>query len=381
VSVIGVVSVPITLGLSPEAVAVRIHASEGWGRPAVDTARVYFLSKRHELIAVARNTGLEEWRASLGRGMLLTAGTTVLIAGATVVAGDGDVFGFDCTTGALKWRFRSVEDDVPGRFVGASPDGLVLTGSRSGRVYAVDAETGALRWTSPTLGDHVLVYPPATAGEDDVTDDQGTIAVTYADFSGTPRTKTGGVVLLDAAHGSVRWRTEFPDPGHGIGAAGVGPPALAGPIVAAASSDGTVYGFDRSSGAIVWSLPPVGSHDPAGGGAPQVEDVRALAVKGLLVATSLTGTLIGVDLRNGRELWRSVSPLDGSIAFAAVTDGQVAYLPHISGWLVAVNLADGTERWRVGGSGVRFEHPPAVFEHRVYATSAEGLYAVDDVEK
>src|SRR5262245_20681378 len=81
VSVIGVVSVPITLGLGPETVAVRIHAGEGWGRPAVDAARVYFLSKRHELIAVARTTGVEEWRASLGGGTPLTAGTTVLIAG------------------------------------------------------------------------------------------------------------------------------------------------------------------------------------------------------------------------------------------------------------------------------------------------------------
>jgi hypothetical protein len=150
---------------------------------------------------------------------------------------------------------------------------------------------------------------------------------------------------------------------------------MAGSIVAAASSDGTVYGFERHSGAIVWTVPPVGSHDPAGDGAPRVEDVRALAyASGTLVATSLTGTLVAVDPRNGRERWRSVSPLDGSIAFAAVTDERAAYLPHVAGWLVKVDLADGVAQWRVGGSSVRFEHPPAVFEHRVYATSEEGLY-------
>ncbi len=414
IGVVGALSVPITLGLGPDVVPIRIHAAEAWGRPAVDAERVYFLSKRHELVAVARDSGVEEWRASLGSGTPLTAGTTVLIATGTVVAGDGDVFGFDRTTGARKWRFTLAQDDAPGRYLGASSGDLVLTGSRSGRVYGIDAESGALRWASPLLADHALVYPPvagrgeatsdnetdgaevgwaaSTAGgghhergererrEEDVTGGQRTVAATYTDFSTTPR--KGGIVLLDAALGSVRWRTTFPRRVVEIAAGSVGSPALAGSIVAAASSDGTVYGFERHSGAIVWTVPPVGSHDPAGDGAPRVEDVRALAyASGTLVATSLTGTLVAVDPRNGRERWRSVSPLDGSIAFAAVTDGRAAYLPHVAGWLVKVDLADGVAQWRVGGSSVRFEHPPAVFEHRVYATSEEGLYAVDDARQ
>ena len=408
VSVVGALSVPITLGLGPEVVPIRIHAAEGWGRPAVDSVRVYFLSKRHELIAVARESGVEKWRAPLGSGTPLTAGTTVLVAGATVVAGDGDVFGIDRDTGAPKWRFTLAPEDAPGRYLGEATGGLVLTGSRSGRIYGVDAESGALRWVSASLGDHTLVYAPA-ADADDVTNDDrtderemgregrtaggerrerrekdvrdlGTVAVTYTDFSTTPR--SGGVVLLDAARGSVRWRTPFPHRGPDIAAGATGGPVLTGPVVAAASGDGTVYGFDRHSGAVVWTVPPVGSNDPAGDGAPRVEDVRALAsARRTLVVTSLAGTVVAVDPRNGSERWRSGSPLDGSVAFAAVTDGRLAYLPHVSGWLVAVDLADGLERWRVGGSAVRFEHPPAVVEHRVYVTSAEGLYAFDDIGK
>ena len=143
-----------------------------------------------------------------------------------------------------------------------------------------------------------------------------------------------------------------------------------------------MYGFDRGSGAIVWTVPAVSSRDPAGIGAQPVEDFRALVfARGALVATSLTGTIVAVDPGNGRELWRSGSPLDGSVAFAAVADEREAFFPYVSGWLAAVELAGGRERWRVGGSTVRFEHPPAVFEHLVYVTSEDGLYAIDDGEQ
>ena len=152
---------------------------------------------------------------------------------------------------------------------------------------------------------------------------------------------------------------------------------FAGAIIAASSSDGTIYGFDRSSGAVVWTLPPVGLNDPDANHATPTEDVRALAfVEGAIVATSLTGTLVAVDALTGRERWRYVSPQDGSIAFGMASDGRTAFLPFSSGRLVAV--ADGRTRWRVGGANVRFEHPPAVSEHRVYVTSEDGLYAVED---
>ena len=403
VSVIGVLSVPITLGLGPDVVPIQVHAAEGWGQPAVDASRVYYLSKRHELIAVARNSDGEQWRTALGDGAGVTAGTRVLVEGSTVVAGDDDVFGFDPASGLPKWRFTSASRDAAGSYLGHSSGGLVFAGSRSGRVYAIEAETGTLRWASSALGDRVLVHAPVVDGghtrlgnqsggaddgddrdargdgrtkgrENDVADE---IAATYIELDATPR--RGGLVLLDGVQGSVRWRASFPErePDTAVGAGGA--PVFAEAIIAAASSDGTIYGFDRSSGAIVWTLPPIGSDDPGGRNATPADDVRALAfADGVIVATSLTGTLVAIDAPTGRERWRYVSPQDGSIAFAVVSDGRTAFLPYASGRLVAVDLIHGRARWRVGGSALRFEHPPAVSQHRVYVTSEDGLYAVED---
>lgn len=114
--------------------------------------------------------------------------------------------------------------------------------------------------------------------------------------------------------------------------------------------------------------------------ANDVEDFRAMAVNGrTLLLTSLAGTLVGLSADTRRELWRYQSPPDGSIAFGLSAHGGTAYVPYASGRTIAVDVASGRERWRIGDSGRRFEWPAAVADGQVYVTSEDGLYVVDDL--
>src|SRR3954470_14934601 len=70
-------------------------AGEGRGTPAVGESRVYFLTARHEIGAAGRATGAVVWRRRTGEPGGETLGSSVLIRGSTVIAGDHAVLGFD----------------------------------------------------------------------------------------------------------------------------------------------------------------------------------------------------------------------------------------------------------------------------------------------
>jgi outer membrane protein assembly factor BamB len=69
-------------------------------------------------------------------------------------------------------------------------------------------------------------------------------------------------------------------------------------------------------------------------------------------------------------------PSATSVAFAVAADRGVAYVPFMSGEIVAIDAATGVERWRVGGGDRPFRWPPLVIGHRLYAASSTaGLFA------
>jgi len=82
-------------------------------------------------------------------------------------------------------------------------------------------------------------------------------------------------------------------------------------------------------------------------GRQTVDDFRSLARSGrTLVAGSLTGVVDAYDLTTHEKRWRYSGELNGSIAFALGADERYVYVPYVGGRLVALNIADGTERWR-----------------------------------
>jgi outer membrane protein assembly factor BamB len=172
---------------------------EGHGRPATDGSLVYFLSKHHEVIAVDARTGDLRWRESTGEPDASTLGSAVVIAGASVVAGDYNLVAFDRTTGAVRWRFVPVIGHAPGIYLGEATNGLVLAGSPAGRAYAVSAATGSLVWDAAIDSRGLTtVFQPVTDGS--------IVVAGYTTFTAPNR---GGIVALDLRTGRELWRTVF----------------------------------------------------------------------------------------------------------------------------------------------------------------------------
>ncbi len=200
--------------------------------------------------------------------------------------------------------------------------------------------------------------------------------------------------MLDARNGSVEWLVRFPrrTPSAPVGAAGR--PVIVGDVVVAAAGDGSVYGLDRVSGRVWWTLGariggPEGdsacrpvNYPSEPGGRPDDDalgDFRAIAYRHpTLFITSLSGVLCAVHPATRRQKWRFSSPSDGSILFDLTAAGAVVYVPYASGRLIAVDASSGRERWRMGGRDQRFEWPPAVRDGKAYVTSEDGLYAISE---
>lgn len=347
---------------------VRLHASAGWGRPAVDGTTVYYLSKVHELFAVDRGTGRERWRRTLANDANLTAGIDVIAWRDLVIAGDGGVFAFDATTGNPRWRFAP-EGDVPGRFIGGVIDGALLVGSTAGAVVALDLATGDVRWRTILRVGRVTVFAPVST--------EDLVVATWTAFDEGPR--FGGLVGLSVRDGTVRWRVSFPRSRALLAASAAGPPTITrDSTIVSAATDGTVYGLSTASGDVAWTLPPV----PAALSGGEHEDVRAVAsAPPLAVVTSLSGRLSAVDLADRREAWHYESPPDGSVGFALAIRGPWAFVPFASGRLLIIDWRTGREKRWLGGLARRFDWPPVPApgsaSGQMYVTGEDGLYVFE----
>lgn len=355
--------------IGQQAVPTRLwHLPDAGRGPAdADDTSAYFLTKAHEVLAVEAATGVVRWRQPTFEEGDTVSAIALLVGGQSVVVGDYNLLAFDCRTGSLRWRFIPAEGYGPGIYLGAIAGGAALTGSPSGHVYAVDVESGALRW-STAVASNTTVYAPVAAGE--------VVAAGYTEFSAPTR---GGVVLLSADNGRVRWKRAFPLPEDALlSTNSAGGPVIYGDVVIASSGDGHIYAFDIASGDLRWTIPRVSGPSPFPIAADH--DFRPLALDGsLLVAGSLTGQIVGFDLPTRAERWRFLATRLGSTAFRIAAVDDVVYLPFVNGQLVALAAGDGTERWRIGDWTSGYLWPPAVRGQTLFLSGAhDGLSAVSD---
>jgi outer membrane protein assembly factor BamB len=285
----------------------------------------------------------------------------VLLSGPVVIAGDHGVHAFDAVTGARVWRWSRKDDEGAGAYLGDIAGGVVLAGSRAGRLYAIDTTSGKLRWSS------LVSAAPATTVFQPIVDADLVIAG-YTTFA-TPQ--TGGVIALDRATGRVRWTRSIPADDGVSGFAGG--PVVAGEVVLVSGGDGRIHALSRTTGASLWSLPPVIRPD----GRRQERDWRALAVSGtLVIAGSLSGVVSAFDVKARHERWRFVLPDGGSVALRLTVERDTVYVPHLGGRLVALSVADGRERWQMGGLSDGFSWAPAIAGEVAYVAARAGLYAL-----
>ncbi len=353
---------------SPE-VAWRA-TGEGRGRPAVDGSAAYFLSAHHEVLAFAATTGTPRWRQLTGESGESTAGSAVAVAGPVVVAGDYNLVAFDRRSGSVRWRFAPALGYAPGLYLGETTLSLVLAGSPAGRLYALSSTTGDLIWTTQVSQSPAsTVFPPATDGH--------IVAAGYTVFDGPA---TGGVVCVDAATGRERWRAAFSRSSDLLlGTGSAGGPIVAGAIVIASSGDGRVYGFDRETGTVVWTLPSIDRIPEILRGPLPLPvtatsaDYRPLATSGgFLFIGSLKGDVIAYDLATRREQWRFLDPSQGSVSFGLASDDRSVYVPYASGRQVALAVDTGRERWRTADSAEDLIWPSASDTRHVFMAGRRG---------
>lgn len=360
----------------PTASVVWHLPGESVGRPTHDDDTAYFLSKSREVVALRTDTGAVRWRTGTGVRSTdaifgdTTAGTAVRLAGETVVAGDWDVVGFDRRTGRRRWTYEAPGGDGPGLFLGATAGEIVYTGSPDGRMYAIDAARGRLVWTTrvvDTPGVRSTVFDPVVDGD--------LVAATYSTYD-VPG--VGGVAVLDAASGRVRWRTEFPKPREAWQSTiRAGGPVWVDDMLVAAATDGNIYAFDAATGGVRWAFPRLEGPFSSAIASTDI-DQRALVRAGrVVVAGSTTGLVVAYDVDTRRERWRHDAGYWGSTTFSLAADDRLVYLPFFGGFLVAVDLVSGQEQWRFGDFRMGFLWAPAPHGDRVYASASNaGFYAL-----
>jgi outer membrane protein assembly factor BamB len=80
-------------------------------------------------------------------------------------------------------------------------------------------------------------------------------------------------------------------------------------------------------------------------------------------------------MKTRRERWR-VAPEAASVAFGLSADDRAIYVPYLSGHLVALDAADGRERWRAGGPAAGYIWTPLIYDARLLvAGSGAGFVA------
>ena len=337
---------------------------------AADQETAYFVSKQHEVTAVDAATGTVRWRRLTGEWGDLHWGETAVAAGSVVVVADYNLVAFDRKTGLQRWRFIPREGYGPGIYMGAATETHVLTGSPAGRVFSVELETGQLQWTAVVSSEgKTTVFSPVVRGP-----------VVAAGFSEFTLPGVGGVTMLAADSGRLLWKRYFPPPDDPALSTHLGGgPVFDGAVVIAASGDGVIHAFDVGTGEIQWSIPRV---KPAGPSLISPDrDFRALTItNGTLVSGSATGIVIGYDLATRKEKWRFHDPSIWSTAFRTSSADGVAYIPYLSGMVVALDAGTGHELWRMGDWSQGFIWPPAFSGNRtVISGSGHGYVALPRV--
>jgi outer membrane protein assembly factor BamB len=332
------------------------------GTPAIGGGDVFALTAEHQLLKVSLADGSEQWRVETGE-QGVTYGDTLALTSGSVLVGEYDVVAIDRVTGRRRWRFVPREGYAPGPYVGDVHQEVVFAGSASGHLYAIDTRAGRSVWTAiiDHQGESTVYWPRVEDG------------LVIAGFTRHAPPSSGGLVGLSVADGRERWRFDFPR--RAVSTHMTGGPVMAGDVVVAASGDGQLWAVDRRSGELRWNATALkGALDSIVPASDQ--DYRALAVVGdTIVVGSTTGYVMGYDFA-GREVWRFAGGRLGSSSFSMAAGDGVAFVPYVSGFVVALDAATGHLRWRTNDWQQGFIWPPAVAGDLAVASSRQGLWAL-----
>jgi len=321
------------------------------GQPEIDALgkRIFVGSSDRGLYALRAENGSQIWRfETLGFvqcAPLYDPVEDVVYFGSN----DGALYKVSARDGALRWRFMS-NAEVSRRPV--LSNGVLYAMNANDTLLAIEPATGKLRWfqhRSPAAGMEVAGYAGPLVS-------RGKVYVGFSD---------GNVMAYDAASGAERWQPvdlaaeaeqtlgEVPQQ-LDVDTTPVANTLSTGPVVYVANYAGGVFALDAETGVQVWSNTAVAgvseltlwrepAHVRRDGGPPEPE-------RTLLIASSGTSGLWGLDPENGRELWRRAVPSGGVSAPVAINGALLMTATKLGVFLVSplggelidgIHVADG----------------------------------------
>jgi outer membrane protein assembly factor BamB len=189
------------------------------------------------------------------------------------------------------------------------------------------------------------------------------------------------VRALHAGDGTEIWKDEYDaEPPRGPAAAFSGPrssPTVADGKVITLGVHGTLTCYDAASGAKLWRK------DGFGGGVPRFAPASSpIVLDGLCIAqvgSDSDGGIVAYDLATGNEKWKWTGdgPAYASPALFSVNDAK-AVVAVTSKNLVALNIADGKQLWKVAYTQGRYNATTPVVDGKllIYAGPTKGMTAV-----
>jgi outer membrane protein assembly factor BamB len=191
--------------------------------------------------------------------------------------------------------------------------------------------------------------------------------------------KSGGesVICLDARDGKEIWSTKI---GPVAKAGYAGPrstPTVDGDRLYALGSDGDLACLETESGKVQWAKNFAKDFDGARGNWAYAES--PLIDGDLLICTpgGKKATIVALNKKGGDEVWRTVASDKAGYASPIVAEagGVKQYVTFLSGGVVGVSAKDGKELWRYRGTANGTANIPTPIFHDGQVFSASGYNA------
>ncbi len=318
------------------------------GGLAVVGDALYCESFSRELVALDRRSGRVLWRARLPN----VAMTTPIVADGLVIVGTGkdnvlvdngrklvwgvpggdEIAAFDAGTGRLRWRFKTVGEDMPSpALVRTGGRDAIVFGNGDDRIRALELRTGRLLWSTPVDG--VSTMSSAVASD-------GVVYVLAGVAAGMHR--PDHVYAVRASDGHIVWSAPYGNaddsPVVGDGRVFVEDAQMvSGPARADAVND--VYALDATTGHLEWVRNSGAGYFTHVG--TDEEAIAAMVDRGILFQSLLAARRFAAyDTGQGRVLWAIAT--DGPVKMSAVAAGGRLYVGDTAG--VLYTLDEGTGR-------------------------------------
>jgi len=284
---------------------------------------------------------------------------------------DSNVAALDLGNGKPYWERKF---DVPA----LAPGGLsvsrgfqIVMGATPAEAFGLDERSGKVLWSTPLADEGSGTKIGMTPGY------YNGLAYLATRPDGNDESASGVLWGLDVRSGAKRLRFEPSKwkPGFGDGLMNVPSFDFKGSLYMGTGAPGSsaVVKVDEGNGTLEWSH----RLGPSEGQSSVWDPVVAkLGERKIVVAADRSGTIVALD-RSGDVLWQhfSGSAVVGPIAVSAET----AFVPTgdgRQGFLVALNLSDGTMQWKHGFQS-SLAGPALATNDLVFATSSDGrVYAL-----